>query len=174
MASWQLDKDHSEIGFKVRHLMISVVKGRFRNFDVNFQSETEDLSQAQIKVAIDIASIDTQNEQRDQHLRSADFFNAEANPQITFVSKQIIKRHDDEFDLVGDLTIKGVSREVTLRAELGGVVRDPWGNAKVGYTVRGAINRNDYGLNWNATLEAGGVMVSEEVRFTANIQFIKS
>ena len=174
MALWKLDTDHSEIEFKVRHLMISVVKGRFRTFDVSLDSEVEDLSDARIKVAIDINSIDTQNEQRDQHLRSADFFDAGTHPHITFTSTKISHRYKNEYDLEGELNIKGVSHTVTLLAELGGVARDPWGNAKVGYTVRGSINRSDYGLTWNAALEAGGVMVSEEVRFTANVQFIKS
>lgn len=174
MATWNLDTAHSEIEFKVRHMMISTVKGQFGTFDVKFDSESEDLSNASVEVSIDAASINTKNEQRDEHLKSGDFFNVEQFPTITFRSTGISKKSDDEFSFVGDLTIKDVTKSVTLDVELGGVAKDPWGNAKVGYTVNGKINRNDFGLNWNAALETGGVMVSDEVKFSADIQFVKS
>lgn len=173
MATWNLDTAHSEIEFKVRHMMISTVKGQFQNFGINVESESEDLSQAKITVDIDVNSINTNNTQRDEHLKSGDFFNAEEFRKITFVSTIIVKTSSDEFDITGDLTIKGITHSKTFKAELGGLAKDPWGNAKVGYTVTGVINRADFGLTWNAALETGGVMVSEEVKFSADIQFIK-
>ena len=174
MANWTLDNAHSEIEFKVRHMMISTVKGLFKSFDIRLESDSEDLSNAQVEVNIDVNSIDTKNEQRDQHLISSDFFNTAEFPKITFKSTSIVKSTDDEFKITGDLTIKGVTKSVTFDGEIGGVAKDPWGNLKAGYTVKGKINRSDFGLSWNATLETGGVMVSEEVKFTADVQFVKA
>ncbi|MCI0919737.1 YceI family protein [Sphingobacterium rhinopitheci] len=173
MATWNLDKSHSEIEFKVRHMMISTVKGQFNNFDINVESASEDLSEAKISVSIDVDSINTNNEQRDEHLKNADFFNVAENNKITFISTNIVKKSDEDFEVTGDLTIKGVTNSKTFKVELGGVAIDPWGNAKVGYTVTGAINRADFGLTWNAALETGGVMLSDEVKFTADIQLVK-
>lgn len=174
MATWNLDKAHSEIEFRVRHMMISTVKGQLKNFDVNVDSESEDLSNAKISATIDVSSINTGNEQRDEHLKSVDFFNAEEFPNITFISTKINRISDDEFEVEGDLTIRDITKPKKLKVELGGVAKDPWGNIKVGYSLRGAINRTDFGLVWNAALETGGVMVSEEVKFTADIQLIKA
>ncbi len=174
MANWNLDTAHSEIEFKVRHMMISTVKGQFGSFQINLNSDSEDISQSTVEVSIDASSVDTKSEQRDQHLKSADFFNVEDYPNISFRSTSVEKKSSDEYRVTGDLTIKDVTKSVTFDAELGGVAKDPWGNAKVGFTVTGKINRNDFGLTWNAALETGGVMVSDEVKFSADIQFVKS
>ncbi|MCA5006812.1 YceI family protein [Sphingobacterium bovistauri] len=174
MANWQLDNAHSELEFKVRHMMISTVKGQFKSFEINVDNAEEKLELAQVQVKIDVDSIDTKNEQRDQHLKSADFFDSNSNQFITFKSTSINKEDDENYKIVGDLTIKGITKSVAVDVEFGGIAKDPWGNDKVGYTVTGKINRSDFGLNWNAALETGGVMVSEEVKFSADLQFIKS
>ena len=174
MANWQLDPAHSELEFKVRHMMISTVKGQFKSFEVNVENSSDDLTQAQVVVKIETDSIDTKNEQRDQHLKSSDFFDAANNQFITFKSTSIEKEDDDEYKITGDLTIKGVTKSITVDVEFGGAAKDPWGNDKVGYTVRGKINRADFGLTWNAALETGGVVVSEEVKFSVDLQFVKS
>ncbi|MFD2968952.1 YceI family protein [Sphingobacterium bambusae] len=172
MATWNLDKAHSELEFKVKHMMISNVKGQFQDFNVTVDTDSADLSDAQVTVEIKTNSITTKNEPRDQHLKSDEFFNSSTYPDITFTSKEITKVDDDEFTLHGDLTIKGVTKPAVFTAEFGGLAKDPWGNKKAGYTVSGKINRQDFGLTWNAALETGGVMVSEEVRFHADVQFV--
>jgi len=174
MANWQLDSAHSELEFKVRHMMISTVKGQFKSFEVLVENASDDITQAQVEVKIDVDSIDTKNEQRDQHLKSSDFFDTSNNPSILFKSTSIDKEDDENYNVTGDLTIKGITKSIKLNVEFGGVAKDPWGNDKVGYTVTGKINRTDFGLTWNAALETGGVMVSEEVKFSADIQFVKS
>ena len=174
MANWQLDSAHSELEFKVRHMMISTVKGQFKSFEVLVENASDDITQAQVEVKIDVDSIDTKNEQRDQHLKSSDFFDESNNPSILFKSTSIDKEDDENYNVTGDLTIKGITKSIKLNVEFGGVAKDPWGNDKVGYTVTGKINRTDFGLTWNAALETGGVMVSEEVKFSADIQFVKS
>ena len=168
---WVLDPVHSEIVFKVKHMMISNVKGEFKEFNVEVNGE--DIETASVKATINAASINTNNADRDNHLRGEDFFDAAKFPEIIFVSKSFDKEDDDEFSLIGDLTIKGISKEVKLDVEFGGIGKDPWGNEKAGYTVSGKINRKDWGLNWNAALETGGVLVSDEVKFTAELQFAK-
>ena len=174
MATWSLDKAHSEIEFKVKHMMISNVKGYFHDFDVTVDGKVEDLSQATVDVAIKTASINTKSESRDEHLKSVDFFNTDAYPTIRFKTTEIEKTADDEYKLTGDLTVKDVTKPATFVAEFGGLAKDPWGNQKVGYTVNGKINRQDFGLTWNAALETGGVMVSEDVKFHADVQFVLS
>lgn len=174
MANWQLDPAHSELEFKVRHMMISTVKGQFKSFEVKVENESDDLTGATVEVKIEVDSIDTKNEQRDQHLRSSDFFDASNNQYILFKSTSIVKEDDEEYKIKGDLTIKGITKSVSFDVEFGGVAKDPWGNDKIGYTVSGKLNRNDFDLTWNAALETGGVMVSEEVKFSADLQFIKS
>lgn len=174
MTTWNLDKAHSEIEFKVRHMMISSVKGQFHDFDITVDSASEDVVNAGIEVNIQTDSINTKNEQRDQHLKSADFFDVETFQTITFKSTDIKKVADDEFNLTGNLTIRNVTKPVTFQVEFGGTAKDPWGNKKVGYTITGKINREEFGLTWNAVLETGGVMVSEDVKFQADIQFVVS
>ncbi|ADY51182.1 YceI family protein [Pseudopedobacter saltans DSM 12145] len=168
---WVLDSAHSELVFKVKHMMISNVKGRFNNFNVDVDGD--DIRNASVKVDIKADSINTNSTDRDNHLKSADFLDVEKYPDITFVSKSVLKEDEDEFTLVGDLTIRGITKEVKVDVEFGGIGKDPWGNEKAGYNVEGKINRKDWGLNWNAALETGGVLVSDEVKFSAELQFIK-
>jgi polyisoprenoid-binding protein YceI len=170
-TKWVLDPAHSELVFKVKHLMISNVKGEFRNFQVEIDGE--DIESSSIKVGIDSSSVYTKNDDRDTHLKSADFLDTENHKEITFESTSIERKDDDNYRLKGLLTIKGVSREVQLDVEHGGTSKDPWGNEKAGYSVTGKINRKDWGLNWNAVLETGGVLVSDEVKINAEVQFVK-
>lgn len=168
---WVLDPTHSEITFKVKHLMISNVKGEFKNFNVTV--EGEDLELSKIKASIETGSVFTNNTDRDNHLKSADFFDVENHNAMTFESTSFKKVDDDEYKLTGLLTIKGVSKEVSLDVEFGGMNKDPWGNEKAGFSIEGKINRKEWGLNWNAALESGGVLVSEEVKLQAEVQIVK-
>lgn len=168
---WTLDPTHSEVTFKVKHLMISNVKGEFKNFTATVDGE--DFEKAKIGASIESASIDTNNADRDGHLKSADFFDVENYANLTFESTSLKKTDDYEYKLTGLLTIKGVSKEVTLDVEFGGVNKDPWGNEKAGFSLEGKINRKDWGLNWNTALETGGVLVSDEVKLQAEVQFVK-
>ena len=173
ISTWQLDASHSSIGFSVKHLMIATVKGSFGSFEASFAGPETDLSKAQVTVNIDTASIDTSNDQRDGHLRSPDFFDVEKFPAITFVGKRLVGDAFGDFKLVGDLTIRGVTKEVTLDATFEGRAKDPWGNSRLGYTATGKIQRTDFGLNWNQALEAGGVLVSEEVKISVEASFVR-
>ena len=168
---WTLDPTHSEITFKVKHLMISNVKGEFKNFSATI--EGEDFEKAKIRASIDTSSVDTNNNDRDTHLKSADFFDVENHKEMTFEGTSFKKVDNDEYKLTGILTIKGVSNEVTLDVEFGGMNKDPWGNEKAGFSLEGKINRKEWGLNWNAALESGGVLVSEDVKIQAEVQFVK-
>lgn len=170
-AKWVLDPTHSELTFKVKHLMISNVKGEFKTFSASI--DQEDFSKAKVAVTVDSASVYTNNEDRDKHLKSGDFFDVEAHPEMTFESTSFEKESDDEYVLKGKLSIKGVSKEIKLDVEFGGVNKDPWGNQKAGFSFSGKINRKDWGLNWNAALETGGVLVSDEVRIFGEVQFTK-
>lgn len=170
-AKWVLDPTHSELQFKVRHMMITNVKGEFKNFSVDVDGE--DITNAKYNISIDTTSINTNNEQRDEHLRSADFFDAENFKNLTFTTTSSKLKGDDEFELIGNLTIKGVTKEVKLDLEYGGTNKDPWGNEKAGFSVEGKINRKDWNLNWNAALETGGVLVSDEVKISGEMQFVK-
>ena len=170
-TKWVIDPTHSELTFKVKHLMISNVKGEFKTFQANIDGE--DFTKSTISAIIDASSLSTNNNDRDTHLKSPDFFEIEKYPEITFVSTSIKKVDDDEFKLVGDLTIKGTTKEITLDTEFGGFMKDPYGNEKSGFSINGKLNRKDFGLNWNAALEAGGVMVGNEIKINAEVQFIK-
>lgn len=170
-TKWVIDPTHSEITFRVKHLMISNVKGEFRKFTAEILGD--DFSAASIRASIDAASIFTNEDNRDNHLRSADFFDVENHPELTFEGTSFKKMDDENYLLKGNLTIKGISQEVTFDVEFGGVGKDPWGNEKAGFSLQGKINRKDWGLNWNAALEAGGVLVSDEVRLIAEVQFVK-
>ena len=165
------DLSHSELEFKVRHLMISTVKGKFEKFEV--EADGEDIFSSNISVTVDTASINTNSTDRDNHLRSADFFESEKYPAMTFKSRSFTKKSDDEYTLTGDLTIKGITKEITIDVEYGGKMKDPWGNEKHGFSLDTKFNRKDFGLNWNAALEAGGVMVSDEVKIHGEIQLLK-
>ena len=173
MATYKIDASHSEITFKVKHLVISTVSGSFSKFDATMESSKDDFSDASISFEADINTITTNNEQRDAHLKSADFFHAEQFPKITFHSTSFQKKSDNEYILNGDLSILGVSKPVSLKAEFGGAVVDPWGQNKVGFEIEGKIKRSDFGLTWNALTEAGGAVVSDDVRLFLNVQMVK-
>lgn len=172
-TKWNLDAAHSEIGFKVKHMMITNVSGSFAKFDVKAESEGDDFTAATIDFAAEVDSISTGNADRDNHLRSGDFFDASTYPSLKFRSTRIVKKDDENFLVHGDLTIRGVTKPVKLDVEYGGIGKDPWGNEKAGFTISGKINRMDFDLKWNAALETGGVLVSEEVKLFAEIQLIK-
>ena len=172
--NWALDPTHSEVQFKIKHLMITNVTGSFDIFTVLAQTEDEDFTKAKISFTADVNSISTNNEQRDGHLKAADFFDAEKFAQIKFeATKTENVDSDGSYELYGDLTIRDVTKNVKLSVEFGGIVKDMYGNTKAGFTINGKINRKDFGLTWNAVTEAGGVMVSEEVRLSAEIQLIE-
>ncbi|MFT3677861.1 MAG: YceI family protein [Chitinophagaceae bacterium] len=172
MATWTIDTAHSEIGFKVKHLVISTVSGKFNSFDGSVESDKEDFSDAKINFSADIDSIHTGNDQRDGHLKSADFFDAANHPKLSFTSTSFEKSGDD-YKLLGNLTLKGVTRPVTLNVEFGGVQQSMYGQTVAGFEIAGKINRQDYGLTWSAVTEAGGVVVSDEVKLVINVEVVK-
>lgn len=167
-TKWNLDPTHSEITFSVKHMMISKVKGQFKAFNVDLESEDDQFSKVNVKADIKTESIDTNNADRDTHLRSADFFNAEQHPSITFEADSL------NDDITGNLTINGVTKPIKLDVDFGGIGQDPWGNTKAGFSFEGKIKRSDFGLNWNAALEAGGVLVSDDVKVVGELQFVKA
>jgi Uncharacterized conserved protein len=173
-TKWTIDPSHSKIGFKVKHLMIANVTGTFREFEVQATTVGDDFSTAEISFSMNAASVDTEIADRDAHLKSADFFDVENHPKITFAGSGLKDLGDDMYDLIGDLTIKGVSHPVSLSVEYGGIMADPWGNVKAGFSITGKIKRKDWGLNWNAALEAGGVLVGEEVKINCDIELAKA
>lgn len=172
MANWSLDLSHSTISFKVKHMMITNVNGSFSDFDVKLESNKDDFSDAKISFTTEVKSINTQNNQRDEHLRSADFFDVEKFPKMTFNSTSFFKKGDD-FELIGELTIKETTKTVKLEVEFGGMFVDPWGKTKAGFSLNGKFKRSEFGLNWNAALESGGVLVSDEIKIQAEVQFTK-
>ncbi len=172
-TKWSLDPAHSSIQFKVKHLMIATVTGTFNNFEAAVDSDGEDFTTARITFRADANSISTLNDQRDTHLKSADFFDTEKHPKIIFQSTSVTKKSDENYELNGDLTIRGITKPITLDAEFTGMVKDPWGNQKAGFVVKGKINRKDWGLNWNTALETGGVLVSDEVRINCEVELQK-
>ena len=173
-TNWVLDPTHSEVQFKIKHLMITNVTGSFSTFDATAATEGDDFSKAAISFKAQVDSISTNNQQRDTHLKSADFFEAEKYPEIIFKSTNSGGRDaDGNFTLNGDLTIRDVTKNISLNVDFGGITKDPYGNTKAGFTLSGKINRKDFGLTWNAALETGGVMVSDEVRLSAEIQLVK-
>jgi polyisoprenoid-binding protein YceI len=173
-TKWGIDAAHSEIAFKVKHLMITNVKGTFKEFDASIFTTGEDFMTSEIDFWLNPASIETGAADRDAHLKSADFFDVENHKQITFIGNTYEKvDNDGSYTLYGDLTIKGITKQIKLDIEFGGVMKDPWGNEKAGFTIDGKINRKDWGLNWNATLEAGGLLVGDEVRISCEVELIK-
>ncbi|MBT1703947.1 YceI family protein [Chryseosolibacter indicus] len=172
-TKWALDPTHSEIGFRVRHMMITNVSGSFQSFNVQASTNGNDFTTAKIEFTADVSSINTNNPDRDNHLKSGDFFNADKYPQLKFTSTKVEKKGDDNFVVHGNLTVKDVTKPVKLDVEFGGIGKDPWGNEKAGFTLSGKINRTEFGLNWNAALETGGVLVSEDVKLYAEIQLVK-
>lgn len=170
---WGIDPAHSEIYFKVKHMMVSTVTGAFNEFEGKVVSKNEDFEHATISFSANIESVDTKNKQRDEHLKSDDFFNATQFPKLTFQSKSFTKKSNGDYKLVGDLTIRDHTREVELTVEYNGIAVDPYGQTKAGFELSGKINRKEFGLKWNALTEAGGVMVSDEVRLALNIQLVQ-
>lgn len=172
-TTWVIDPSHSEVQFKVKHLMVSTVTGSFGQYEGQLVMAGDDFEDAQISFSAEISSISTNQEQRDTHLKSADFFDADQFPQLTFTSTGMKKTGDDTYALTGDLTLHGVTKPVTLKAEYGGQMEDFYGQTKAGFELTGVIKRKEYGLNWDAVTEAGGVVVSDDVRLIMNIQVIK-
>jgi polyisoprenoid-binding protein YceI len=172
--TWNLDAAHSGINFSVRHMVVSKVRGRFTTFTGTLSFDENDLSRSTVEVIVAASSIDTGTAQRDIHLRSADFFDADRFPELRFRSTRIEKVDTDHCRVVGDLTIRDVTREVTLDAEYGGRAKDPWGNERVAFAAKTAIDRKDFGLGWNQALEAGGVLVGDRVEIELDVQAVKA
>lgn len=173
MAVLTFDQVHSGIAFQVKHMMVSKTKGEFTSFDVEIDGDINQLEAAKWTVSIDTASIDTNNEDRDNHLRSGDFFNAEQHPKITFISDTIQKISENEYEVTGQLTLKGVTNTETFTVEYNGTSKSPLdGSTIAGFDAEGKINREAYGLTWNAPLETGGVLVGKDVKFSANFEFV--
>lgn len=173
MANWKIDPSHSEITFKVKHLVISTVSGKFSEFEGTVTADKEDFSDAKVQFSAKIDSISTGNEQRDGHLKSPDFFDAASHPEMTFQSTSITSKGGSDYELKGDLTIRGTTKPVTLQVEFGGIQNDFYGNTVAGFELTGKINRQDFGLTWSAVTEAGGVVVSDEVKLAINVELIK-
>ena len=170
---WKIDPAHSEILFKVKHLMITTVTGSFKQYNLEVETETDDFTTAKkIEFTADINSINTNNEQRDTHLKSADFFNAEEHAQLRFIGKKY-EAHGDEAKLHGDLTMRGTTKPITLNVEFAGIVVDPYGQTKAGFTIDGKVSRKEFGLTWNAVTEAGSIVVSDEIKIHAEVQLVK-
>src|ERR1700730_7354959 len=172
-TKWILDPTHSEIQFKIRHLMITHVTGSFGKFNAEVQTTDENFETAKIKFTAEVDSITTNNEQRDGHLKSADFFEISKYPTLTFVSTKFEKVSGEEYILNGDLTFHGVTKNIKLKVEHGGIIKDPWGNTRTGFTIEGKLNRKDFGLQWNAATETGGVVLGDDVKLHASVEFIK-
>ena len=174
MTKWKIDPAHSEINFKVKHLVVSTVTGHFSKFDASIETNKEDFSDAKISFEADINSIDTKNEQRDAHLKSADFFDSDKHPKMSFVSKSVKRISDHEMQVIGNLSLRGITKEITLDVIYNGTVAGFGGTEVAGFEVRGKVNRFDFGLQWNALTEAGGVVVSNEVKIEILAEFNKS
>lgn len=174
-TKWVLDPTHSEVEFKIKHLMISTVTGTFSSFAADVTTEAEDFTTAKATFTVDVASINTKNEQRDGHIKSADFFDAANHPQMKFVVTRIDNvDNDGSYDIHGDLTIRGITKNVKLEVEFGGVIKDPWGNARAGLTVSGKINRKEFGLVWHMTTDTGGVVLGDDVKIHVALELIKA
>jgi polyisoprenoid-binding protein YceI len=173
LTTWSIDPSHTSVEFAVRHLMITTVKGRFTDVAGALVGDLADPSRAQVDVTIDVGSIDTREPKRDAHLRSADFFEADVHPQIRFKSREVRDVRRDGFTLVGDLTIRDVTREIALAVLAHGLAKDPWGGERIGFEATGKIKRTDFGLTWNQALETGGVLVGEEVKISIDAELIK-
>lgn len=172
-TKWVMDPMHSEVQFKVKHLVISTVSGFFKSFEGTIESESEDFEDASIEFSMDIDSIDTNQTMRDDHLKSAEFFDSEKYPKISFKSTSFKKSGDDEYVLKGDLTIKDVTKPVELDVEYGGSALDFYGNTKAGFEITGKINRKEFGLTWDGVTEAGAIVVGEDIKLLINAQFAK-
>ncbi|MCE6992495.1 YceI family protein [Dyadobacter sp. CY323] len=170
---WNIDPLHSEVQFKVKHLVISTVTGSFKSFSGSAITESDEFTNAEIELTIDVDSVDTGQPGRDEHLRNGDFFETETYPQFQFKSTSFTKIKGDLYKLTGNLTIKGITKEVELEAEYGGTERDPWGNTKVGFEVTGTIDRKDFNVTFNSLTETGGLALGENIKILANVQLAK-
>ena len=172
-TTWDFDLSHSSVNFHVRHLMVSKVHGRFQTWGGSLVLDDQDITRSRVDVTIDAASVDTKEEKRDAHLRSADFFDAEKFPQLTFKSTAVKKISDEEIEVTGDLTIRGETKPIVLKVETNGQVKDPWGGTRTGFSAKGSISRKEFGLHWNALLETGGVVVGDKIEITLEIEAIQ-
>ena len=172
--AWEVDPAHTTIGFSVRHMGLSTVRGRFTKFDGTIEGDPNDISGATARLEVDLSSIETGDEKRDQHLRSADFFDVENAPKMIFVSKRIVPAGENRYRVVGDLTIRDVTREIELEYEHAGEGTDPYGKRKAGGTLTGTINRKDWGITWNVALETGGFLVSDKIKLEIDVQVAES
>jgi polyisoprenoid-binding protein YceI len=172
-STWSIDPTHSEIQFKVKHLMISTVSGQFNKFNGSIAMDGDDFSSATVDFTADVNSITTNNEQRDAHLKNGDFFDAENYPQLIFKGDKLEKVDDENYKLHGTLTMRGVSKRISIDAEFGGMTQDPWGNTRVGFSINTKINRKDFGISFGMVSETGGVMLGDEVKIIANTEFVK-
>jgi polyisoprenoid-binding protein YceI len=171
---WNIDLAHSGGNFSVRHMVISKVRGRFTKFSGSLELDERDLTRSTLDIHIDASSIDTGVADRDAHLRSADFFDVERFPELTYKSKRVDKTGEGRYSVVGDLTIRGTTREVALEVEAGGVGKDPWGNERAGFAARAKVDRKDFGLKWNQALETGGVLVGEHIDIEIELEAVKA
>ena len=171
-AEWEIDKSHTEVGFTATHMVITKVNGKFNDFTGEINFDPENPASSKIKGVVQVASVDTDNEKRDQHLRTSEFFDAENHPELVFESKKISKTADG-YVAVGDLTMRGVTKEVELPFTVVGPINDPWGNTRVGIEGRAAINRMDWGISWNNVMDSGGLVVSEDIVIRLDAQLIK-
>jgi polyisoprenoid-binding protein YceI len=172
-TKWTLDPTHSELGFRIKHLMITHVSGQIKKFNVEAETQNNDFLSARIKMTAMMDSIDTNNEMRDHHLQNSDFFEVEKYPELQFQSTHIEKIDEENFHLHGDLTLKGITKPVKLQVEFSTMAKDPWGNERAGFMISGKINRSDWGVNFNSVLETGGVGLAEEVKIQSEIQLVK-
>lgn len=173
ISKWTVDAAHSAIDFSVKHMMISTVKGSFKNFEATVEADPQDLTTANLEFTIDVASIDTRNSDRDAHLKSADLFEIEKYPNLTFKATKVVKTDDNEYDVTGDVSMHGITRPETFKVTFEGQGKDPWGNEKVGFSAEGKLKRSDYGITYNAALETGGVLIGDQVKIFIEIQASK-
>jgi polyisoprenoid-binding protein YceI len=173
-TNWKLDPTHSGVHFSVRHLMVSKVRGAFTGYAVDLAFDPKNPTAGKVDVSVDVSTIDTKEEKRDAHLKSADFFDVEKYPTMTFKSGKVEAKDAENFLVHGDLTIHGVTKPVVLDVEFTGEAKDPWGNSKAGFSAHTSINRKDFGLGWNQALETGGVLVGEKVEITIDLELVKS
>lgn len=171
--AWKIDGSHTNLEFGVKHMMITTVRGRFNTFDGTITVDPQNLLNSKVEGWVDLSSIDTRDPNRDAHLRSADFFDAETHPKMTFVSKRIEKVGGDEYKVIGDLTIRGVTREFTFDVTSEGQYKNPWGSLVWGLTAKGSLNRKDFGLNWNVALETGGWLVGDQVKINVELELVQ-
>lgn len=171
--NWQIDYSHSHIYFTARHMMISKVRGRFSEWEGTIAFDEQNPENTTVDVTVDVASVHTRDDQRDGHLRSPDFFNAAEYPQMTFKSNRVVMENENEGKLYGDLTIRGVTKEIALDVEYAGQAKSPWGALSAGFSARGSLNRKDWNLTWNQTLETGGVLVGDKIEIEIELELIK-